>query len=780
MQLDLHLVAGLTSLWAAAGAHAACSSNLLVDDFTRWMTGTNNLGWGNGDDETMSGIAGSPGRVVFVPRDVNSYFYESFECRQAASDGYTAVQFTIEGPAGGYFVVEAQTTANCGVDRSTYKSSWAFVEGLNGQRQTIVLPFSAFSDNPNPDALVGLVWSGFSHSGVQWFVGNVTLVCSGTSPTQGTGTTTRSTTLTTTTRVTTTPPAGTSQPPSCSHLLIDDWQSQSRLTFLGYNAMGQASSDDGTMTSVVVSDNRLLLTPRNTNSYFYSKFGCVDARTTYGGISFRVRAAQGTAFSVTLGYVSACGATTMQTVTRTTAQLGWTFDGTEQLYSLSLSAFTGLDTSKLAMIYLSGFNAGSVFGPMAFYCGSTPSEYAIPTGSATPTLITRSTNTPDVPAPTQALVIDTFSSPTSNNLGEWHGADEGMTVTYGNNAMTLQTNNSGLSWYTQLQGGCADVRSYAGAYLHISFSGSNKFSVALQQHNAQCDGTLKPYPETWDSLEAARYAVSSNDIYMPINHFNINLSRAIGFSLKGFYTADPTVITKIEIVPSPPAGYQPPAKLASGRLVFTCSRPNSFAFAIDDGDPKFTARVMDIIKQADIHVTFFTVGLPLLNSDNGLAAAYLDMASRGHQIALHSYTHPPMEGLPDTAAIDWEYTNSIGAVRQVFGAEAVSSYFRPPFGNEGARMRQRLAAVLGDPEPYIVNWSVDVEDWLWAWSDTPGKQLEAFQRDLSKGGNLLVMHYLHESTVELLPEFIRLVKETGKTLMRVDQCMEDPRAPPLA
>jgi peptidoglycan/xylan/chitin deacetylase (PgdA/CDA1 family) len=94
-------------------------------------------------------------------------------------------------------------------------------------------------------------------------------------------------------------------------------------------------------------------------------------------------------------------------------------------------------------------------------------------------------------------------------------------------------------------------------------------------------------------------------------------------------------------------------------------------------------------------------------------------------------------------------------------------------------MRQRLAAALNDPSPYIVQWSIDIEDWIWAESDTPEKQLDAFKRDVEAGGNLMVMHYLYNSTVELLPQFIEIAKATGKKLMRVDQCMEDPNAPPL-
>ncbi len=187
---------------------------------------------------------------------------------------------------------------------------------------------------------------------------------------------------------------------------------------------------------------------------------------------------------------------------------------------------------------------------------------------------------------------------------------------------------------------------------------------------------------------------------------------------------------------------------------------------------------MDTVKQAGIPVTFFTVGMPLLDATTNLSNIYRDMASRGHQIAMHSYTHPKMEGLPDVASIDWEYNNDIGAVKQVFNGQH-TNHFRPPFGTEGARMRQRLAATLNDSNPNIVQWSIDVEDGIWAESKTPEKQLAAFKRDLAKGGNLVVMHYLYNSTVNYLPEFIRLAKATGKQLMRVDQCMEDPNAPPL-
>jgi polysaccharide deacetylase 2 family uncharacterized protein YibQ len=68
---------------------------------------------------------------------------------------------------------------------------------------------------------------------------------------------------------------------------------------------------------------------------------------------------------------------------------------------------------------------------------------------------------------------------------------------------------------------------------------------------------------------------------------------------------------------------------------------------------------------------------------------------------------------------------------------------------------------------------------LWAQGPNPEKQLDAFKRDVQKGGNLVVLHYLYPSTVQYLQQFIDIAKATGKDLMRVDQCLEDPNAPPL-
>jgi len=146
--------------------------------------------------------------------------------------------------------------------------------------------------------------------------------------------------------------------------------------------MNQASSDDGSMASILVTNGRLVLSPTDTNSYFYSQFGCLSVQNKYGGISMRIRAARGTSFAVTMASFTTCGGTNIKTASMTAAQLGWVFDGTERLYWFPFSVFSGIDTTKLDMIYFSNFNAAVVLGPMSFYCGSTASEY-VETASVT-------------------------------------------------------------------------------------------------------------------------------------------------------------------------------------------------------------------------------------------------------------------------------------------------------------------------------------------------------------------------------------------------------------
>jgi peptidoglycan/xylan/chitin deacetylase (PgdA/CDA1 family) len=763
----------------------------------------------------MSSISASNGVLSFKPKS-GSYFYETFPCQAASSNGLSGLQFTIKGPSKGSVVVELQTKTSCST--GTYKSYYTQITGLTGNTQTVTIPFTEFS-GANANAITGIVWSGFSSTTTTWQLSSVQFACSGSSggvpssaapsaapssskaasssvvssvsraaasssavssskagSTTAPSATVASSSVVSASRSTLLTASSAAASGTCSPLLIDDWISQSRLTFLYYNAMEYPSSDDGSATSITVgkpSTYHVEIVPKSGGeTYFYSQFPCVNAKNKYGGISLRIKAPKGTTFSVELDGSASCDPNSAVAVTKTSSELGWTFDGTDKLYTIPFSKFNGLNTEKLVTVVFGGLSNTVNFGPMAFYCGDSGKEWVVaPTagesGASTTVAAPSSTAT--------ALVVDKFANADSNNLGNWHGGDEGMGLKYSSGKLTITSTDADYSFYSQLSATCSDFTKYKGSYVHIAYSGSTKFTVALQQHNTGCNADIAPFPETWDSAEASRYAKNGH-IYIPMSHFKVDLTRTIGFALKGFYSSEPVTLSVIEIVPSVPADFGIPPKDETGQLIFACKRPNSFAFAIDDGVPELAQEVLKIIREEDIKVTFFTVGAPLMDKSTNLTNVYKEMMAAGHQIAMHSYTHPKMEGLPDYASIDWEYNEDVKAMKSQF--DITTPYFRPPFGTEGARMRSRLAKAVGS-KATITNWSVDVEDWLWATTNTPEQQKVAFERDVKKGGNLVVLHYLYPSTVSYLKDFIKIAKATGKQLMRVDQCMEDPSAPPL-
>ncbi|KKZ60441.1 hypothetical protein EMCG_00727 [[Emmonsia] crescens] len=372
------------------------------------------------------------------------------------------------------------------------------------------------------------------------------------------------------------------------------------------------------------------------------------------------------------------------------------------------------------------------------------------------------------------LVIDTFKNGGRNDLDAWHGSGEDMPMEWGNGYVKFAPTNADQNFHTQLTATCYDLTPYKNMYLHIVCKGAGHFTISLSQNNPQCDAFKNPYPETWDDVEAHRY-MQGNDIYIPISHFNIDYTRALSFSFKGFYLPEKLKVMKVEITATKPSTFPAPEKLPTGTLWLRCKRPNSFAFGIDDGSPHLGRQIMDILTSEGINATFFTVGNGLAIPSSGWSDLYRDMAARGHQVALHTWSHPPMEELKTEAEIDQEIIKNLQIMREQLGFD--SRYFRPPYGILGARTRQRLAALIKDPQ--IINWSVDIQDWLWAGSPTPEKQVEAFQRDVDKGGDLVVMHFLSPDTVMYTRDVIRIARNTGKRIMRVDQCMEDPAAPPL-
>ncbi|TGJ86728.1 hypothetical protein E0Z10_g2076, partial [Xylaria hypoxylon] len=371
-----------------------CEAHLLIDDFSTWLDGENTVMGATSDDATLNATSIDSGILAFTPSSQSvSYIYEQFTCVDADALGYDSISFTIKGPQAASVSLELQTQADCSA--TEYKSYYYTIDGLSGSLQTVNIPLSNWA-NATLKGVVGFVWYGFSagRTGLDlvWQLDNFQLLCSGVAP-PGDPPAITEPVPTTTPTVTPAPKSSPLDPwgedkqgekqaialraaaaaadtgdgskdAACETTLIDDWASQSRLTFLYYNSQLKPTSDDGTMKSVVVVNNKVTLTPLDTDSYFYSQIGCFDARA-YGGISLRITAAAGTTFSVQLSSSidSSCNGDSTKDVVVTSKSLGWTFNGKEQLYSIPFSKFSGVDYSKFTMIFLSGLSKAVTLGP---------------------------------------------------------------------------------------------------------------------------------------------------------------------------------------------------------------------------------------------------------------------------------------------------------------------------------------------------------------------------------------------------------------------------------
>jgi len=80
----------------------------------------------------------------------------------------------------------------------------------------------------------------------------------------------------------------------------------------------------------------------------------------------------------------------------------------------------------------------------------------------------------------------------------------------------------------------------------------------------------------------------------------------------------------------------------------TGDHPGWIALTFDDGpDPRWTPRIMDILKQENVPATFFIIG------KNG--QAYPDLVRRmvneGHEVGNHTFTHPNLVKFPPHSQI---------------------------------------------------------------------------------------------------------------------------------
>ena len=98
------------------------------------------------------------------------------------------------------------------------------------------------------------------------------------------------------------------------------------------------------------------------------------------------------------------------------------------------------------------------------------------------------------------------------------------------------------------------------------------------------------------------------------------------------------------------------------------------ALTFDDGPhPRYTPKILEILKKYDIKATFFTVGINAYY----YSETYKSVLDSGHEIGNHTDTHPHLRGI-NGALLFEEVEKCENAIKSVTGV--TPTLFRPPEG----------------------------------------------------------------------------------------------------
>ena len=169
-----------------------------------------------------------------------------------------------------------------------------------------------------------------------------------------------------------------------------------------------------------------------------------------------------------------------------------------------------------------------------------------------------------------------------------------------------------------------------------------------------------------------------------------------------------------------------------------------------------TAKILEILKQNDVHVTFFMTG--------GWVESYPDdvkaILAAGHDLGNHSENHKNMSQLSDEQKKE-ELMKVHDKVRELTGYEMF--LFRPPYGDYD----NAVVKVARDCGYYTIQWDVDSLDWKDYGVDSIIKTVTEHKH--LGNGSIILCHNGAKYTAQALDTLIKTLKEQGYTFVPISE-----------
>jgi len=199
-------------------------------------------------------------------------------------------------------------------------------------------------------------------------------------------------------------------------------------------------------------------------------------------------------------------------------------------------------------------------------------------------------------------------------------------------------------------------------------------------------------------------------------------------------------------------------------------RPKEVVLTFDDGPvPSITPKILHELDKHCAKATFFMVATMAKNH----ASLARKVASKGHTIGIHSYSHKNLRHLSGSNAIN-DVNRSIKTIEKAVGRD-VAPFFRFPYLSENRSVNQHLNR-LG----YGV-FAIDVDSLDYRFSNSTSMVNRVMSELGRKGKGIILMHDIQKVTARGLGQLLtRLDKEGYKIVHIKGRGGKDPVGPVLA
>lgn len=175
------------------------------------------------------------------------------------------------------------------------------------------------------------------------------------------------------------------------------------------------------------------------------------------------------------------------------------------------------------------------------------------------------------------------------------------------------------------------------------------------------------------------------------------------------------------------------------------------ALTFDDGPGKYTMDLLNCLEENDAKATFFMLG----QNTSQWPDEVKKMQEIGCELGNHSYDHLALTGL-DGNGITKEFTDTNEALEKICGSPATVA--RTPYGAQD----ENILSYIGMP---CFMWDIDTLDWDTLNADSTYNTTMEQVSD----GSIVLMHDIHETSVEAAKRLIPALIEKGYKLVTVSE-----------